>query len=278
MGFSSLHHEFTLLDYLKGIAFVRAMLDKSTKQALGASVSQYRIMLYLDEHPDSRSKDAALGLHMKANTFSLAFSSLETKGYTERRINEKDNRETFLRVTDAGKRALIDTDNLIVSRAKALWGPLTTQQKRTVAGFDNPESIKRPTIHYVSTIIELSSLIDSELKVFGINSTQFLILLEIRKANASVRPINLMARLDLQSNTVAAALDRLEALGLVSRTKNPQGSATDVSLEDKGCAITDNVAESLEASLWEYASASFKRNQLITQIEANRRMVEAYSS
>ncbi len=70
----------------------------------GLSVPEWRILATLGEASSARAKDIEGTRHMHKTVVSRAVAALEERGLVGNAPNEKDKRERFLFLTDAGRR------------------------------------------------------------------------------------------------------------------------------------------------------------------------------
>lgn len=70
----------------------------------GLSVPEWRILATLGETRSARAKDIEGTRHMHKTVVSRAVSTLRERGLVEAQPNEKDKRESFLALTEEGRR------------------------------------------------------------------------------------------------------------------------------------------------------------------------------
>ena len=101
----------TWLALLRLVMVLPGSLDRQLRDDAGIAHASYQIMAMLSAAPDRamRMSELAALSATSPSRLSHAVSSLETRGWVERRQCDADKRGQFAHLTDAGMRVLVET-------------------------------------------------------------------------------------------------------------------------------------------------------------------------
>lgn len=99
----------------------------------GLSVPEWRILATLGEASPARAKDIEGTRHMHKTVVSRAVASLEERGLVASIPNEKDKRERFLSLTEAGRRLYDEIVPLGLAYEERFLAVLDADERATLA-------------------------------------------------------------------------------------------------------------------------------------------------
>lgn len=263
-------------EHLLGLFMIRNAVEEGIKSSHDFTFSHYMIMLHLMRNPALRIADIASSLELKPNTASLAVMGLEEQGFIEKRVDNVDARAVNLSLTKDGIESFKRTSRVLMNRLRDYWEPLTHEQKKMVSNLDNVETAEQPDPDYIETVYFLSKTIDKTMVAEELTFTQLLILMELNMASGAIRPFELTKKLDIPSNTLAAALKVLETKNYVIRT-NKGAFGTQLMITEQGRALAMKTASKLINAIWENLSNRFDRDRMANLLEINFSMLKPFN-
>lgn len=97
-------------------------LSDTLRAEHGIGLVQFEFLRYLGSHPHARVGDVAATFAIGVGATSKAFSRLELEGWVRRESDPADRRSSFLRLTDAGRRVVDNSEAGFRRGLKALVG------------------------------------------------------------------------------------------------------------------------------------------------------------
>ena len=235
-------------DLLTTLSVLDRELSEGLKESCGLSLTQFRIMLKLEElGKRSRVRDIAAAIDLKSNTVSSAIAKLEEAGHVERGRLPEDGRAVCVALTRKGKRLIGKVKDELAARFDEAWGDVPDEVSASmddVMRFIGALVEKQPvetegagfSSEYVTTIAESYDTVVGTLKSsVRLPLTEWRALNELDEAGGSLRMSQLTSRLMIPRNTATWITDELERSALVRRAAGDEAAnSVYVELTDEG--------------------------------------------
>lgn len=114
---------------------LRGQISAGNSEFLGGNhtlLERERILLTISKDGEIVQKRLSEQLSVSPQSMSEALSKLENDGYITRCKNQRDKRETIVRLTTAGKEHSTQLAQLMHSQAHRFLEPLTYEEKQTL--------------------------------------------------------------------------------------------------------------------------------------------------
>lgn len=124
----------TLRHRLEGLAAaMHSHIDRLLLERLGIGVSQYKVLAFLDAHPQVGQRAVADHLRQTEASISRQVKLLLQKGLVERMTNPKSRREYIMALTPKGSKLTFAAQDILASYDANVFGQLDVKQQQKLS-------------------------------------------------------------------------------------------------------------------------------------------------